>query len=293
MKQQLISGHLSGSTCAQNAQERKSYCCLQTGLWTLLALLWLGMNFLPPHLIDPFPTDEPALPYGKPDARVERFRSDYAKRFRSIDDLYVFVKSNSPIGDQRAMLELTAGILRSRFEHAYGVYSLEENWIAVLAGHYIWRDLSAKVIANDILKGDAAACSQVSIVFMEFCHRLGIPTRKVALNGHYALEARLGKDWLFFDMDLKPDFRSIGGRKSLDQILAAGQQYALYENTIVDTPNIKRIFSKVSYGIAMDAPAPRAELFHTVTKVLSHWGWMLPMALAILCFARTNRIRLL
>lgn len=292
MKQQLISGHLSAPACPEKVVERKSYCWLQIGFWALLSFVWLGMNFLPGNLIDGFPQTESLRPYGKAGARVEQFNPSYAQQFRSIDDLYSFAKANSRAGNQREMLEVASRILRSRFVHAYGVYSLEENWMAVVAGHYIWRDLSAKVIADDILKGEAAACSQASIVFMEFCRKIGVPMRKVALNGHFAMEARVGTKWLYFDIDMKPDFRSIGGRRSLDEILASGQQYTLYENTIADSANIKRIFSQVSYGVAMEAPAPRAELFHIVTKALSHWGWILPLALSVLCFARANRIRL-
>lgn len=292
MKQQLISNHLSSPACTEKVEDRRSYCWLQIGFWALLSFFWLGMNFLPGHLINGFPVEGKLAPYGKASARIEQYNPDYARQFRSIDDLYTYAKANSRPGDQREMLEIAARILRSRFVHAYGVYTLDENWMAVLAGHYIWRDLSAKVIADDILKGEGAACSQVSIVFMEFCRRIGVPTRKVALNGHYAMEARVGTKWLYFDIDLKPDFSVIGGRKSLDEILASGHEYALYENTIADSANIRRIFSQVSYGIAMEAPAPRAELFHTFTKVLSHWGWIVPFALSILCFARANRRRL-
>lgn len=289
MKQQLISGHLSAPISYANSSARKAYVWFPVFSWVLVSFLWMGMNFLPNHLINGFPVGDTLRPYGKANARVEQFNVSAARRFKSINDLYLFAKMNSKPGDQREMLELVARTLRSRFVHAYGVYSLQENWLSVLAGHYVWRDLSAKVIADDILQGDNAACSQVSIVFMAFCQRIGVPTRKVALKGHFAMEAKIGKKWFYYDIDMKPDFNAIGGRKSLDEILAGGQQYKLYANTIADSANIYRIFSSVSYGVAMEGPAPRAELFHKVTKALSHWGWLLPLICGIFCFVRTNR----
>lgn len=288
-----MSGRMSVPVAYVRSTQReiKSYSWLQSLLWISMSFLWLGMNFLPNHLVNGFPMEDTVRPYGKANPHVEGFNPSYARHLRSVDDLYLFAKANTNPGDQRGMIEEASRVLRSRFHHAYGIYSMQENWMSVLAGHFIWKDLSAKVIADDILKGDVAACSQASIVFMAFCHRVGVPTRKVALKGHFATEVLLGKKWLFFDIDLKPDFSAIGGRRSLDEILSAGQQYALYENTIADSANIRRIFSEVSYGVTMEAPAPRAELFHTVTKFLSHWGWLLPLLIAIVCFLRVNKIQ--
>jgi hypothetical protein len=166
---------------------------------------------------------------------------------------------------------------------------MRENWIAVLAGKFIWRDLSAKVIPDDILKDDVASCSQISIVIMAACTKLGITTRKVGLIGHYTLEANVDNKWFFVDADLKPDFNSVGGRKSLDEILTNKDQFPLYANTILDSSEIRTKFSSIQYAEPNIAPAPKAYLFQMITKKLSHWGWLIPLTISIIILKREER----
>lgn len=251
--------------------------------WLLLAIIMLGLNYVPNKLMDPFSAGTYYKGINKKlkKAKTEEFSNEIAAKFSSVDDIVYYLSANGDTTDKFETLERAAFLLRHRFYHAYSIYSFEENWMAVLAGRFIWRDLSAKVIADDILKGNVAACSQVSIVFMNLCNKLGVPVRKVALSGHYTIEAMVQKKWYFFDIDLKPDFKSINGRKSLEEVLKNKEQFALYENTILDTANIKRVFSKVQYGVPNLPPAPRAFIFHYITKFLSHYGWIIPFYLFI------------
>lgn len=253
-------------------------------LWLLLAFVMLVLNYLPNNLIDPFSYRSyyQASTRNNKRAKTEQFNSEIAKKFNCVDDIVFYLKTHGDTGDKYKTLESAAFLLKHRFYHAYSIYTFQENWMAVLAGRFIWRDLSAKVIADDILKGNVAACSQVSIVFMNVCNKLGIPVRKVGLKGHFTLEAMIKKKWYFFDIDLKPDFKTIHGRKSMDEILRNKEQYALYQNTILDTPNIRRVFSQVQYGVPNIPPAPRAYLFHYSTKFLSHYGWLLPFYLFVI-----------
>lgn len=262
-------------------------------LWLLLAACMLGMNFMP-NVIDPF-SDH--VSSGKEKAQMSRqvdeFQLSVAEKFTSVDNLYLHLLTHTrDTSNKYLLLQNAETLLKKRFVHAYSVYSFNENWIAVLAGKLIWRNLSAKVIPDDILKGNAAACSQVSIVFMALCKRFEIPARKVGLNGHYTTEAFVNNKWYFFDLDIKPDFRAVDGHKSLDHILRDKEQYKLYKNTILDSTDIDRVFSVVDYGIPNRNPAPRAALFHEVTKVFSHWGWLVPLYFSVHLFVkRTGRIR--
>lgn len=258
--------------------------------WLLLSLVMLLMNYLPADLIQPFPynvSNRVSSGLKKAEHTVP-FNREIAAKFTSTDRIYFFLLTQRrDTVHKLQLMERAAALLRQRFFHAYSVYTLEENWIAVLAARLFWQDLAAKVIPDDILKGNVAACSQISIVFMDLCNKFSVPVRKVGLKGHYAVEAFCDGRWYFFDMDIKPDFSLIGGRKGLADILAAGEQYRLYENTRLDSANVSRVFSEVSYGKINAHPAPKAAFFHRVTGLMSHWGWLLPLSLfAILWFKK-------
>ncbi|GAA4449517.1 hypothetical protein GCM10023092_03870 [Rurimicrobium arvi] len=231
------------------------------------------MNFLPANTIDPFPYVKSG------DDRFGRvlhtwYRPELNGRFTDMNSLLAYARQQK-CRDTLCHLEAAAWVLRHRFVHAYGVYNVRENWIAVLCGRFIWKDLAAKVLPDDILSGESASCSQVSIIFIALCRSMGVPARKVALRGHFAMEAKLHGQWFFFDIDMKPDFSTIGGRRSLASILAAGAQYRLYAHT-ASRRDVDRIFSSVIYGADGEWLAPRAAVFQTITRLLSHWGWLLP-----------------
>ena len=287
MKKPLKSGSIPvfGALCAP-----KSAFWVPPLLWLLLAAGMLGMNFMP-NVIDPFAD---YVSTGKEKAQkpkqAEQFQLAVAEKFTSVDNLYLYLLTHTrDTANKYLLLQNAENLLKKRFVHAYSVYSLRENWIAVVAGKLIWRNLSAKVIPDDILKGNGAACSQVSIVFMALCKRFGIPARKVGLNGHYTTEAFVNDRWYFFDLDIKPDLKAMDERrKSLEHILREKEQYKLYQNTMLDSSDIDRVFSVVDYGIPNRNPAPRAALFHQVTKVCSHWGWLVPLYISFSSFAKRS-----
>jgi hypothetical protein len=207
---------------------------------------------------------------------VEQVNTSIVRKVQSVEDLVRLTKNQAQLyGDSNSQifqLESLCWIMRHRFQHAYAIYQTNENWLAVWCGKFLWHDLSAIVIPDDILKHKVAACSQVSIVIMAACKRLGFPYRKIALNGHYTLEANVGGKWYYIDADLKPDFLSIGGRKSLGNIIENEYYYKLYHKSGIDSAELRRIFSQVNYGAINAEPAPRARLFHVATKFVSlHW----------------------
>lgn len=256
--------------------------------WFLISLITLSVNFLPNNLIDPFSYGQEQKSSSIISKRNlsdidKEFNSKLAPRFQDVDAVIYYVKKHvSDTGDKLGQFEVLVRLMRQRFVHAYAVYGIQENWIAVLAGRLIWRDLSAKVIPDDILKGEVAACSQVSLVLMEACKRLNIPSRKVGLKGHYAMEAFIKNQWYYSDANLKPDFSAINGRKSLAEILKNKEQFKLYANTKIDSTDVADKFSKVEYGEPNANHAPRAHFFQATTKELSHWGWIIPITISLI-----------
>lgn len=263
--------------------QKKYYLIALT--YSCIALVLIGINFLPKTIIDPFDdwhwaSTQKSGTQNKliiPDGQDVLF-----EKIKTVDDLvYYTLKNAKDTTNKRQLLESLTYLARHRFIHAYSVYNIQENWMAVLAGKFIWKDLAAKVIPDDILEDKAAACSQVSIVIMAACKKLGIPSRKVGLVGHYTAEALIEGKWYFIDADLKPDFKKIHGRKSLEEILRNKELYTLYANTHIDSTEISRKFAHVYYGKTNSLHAPKAYLFHVMTKFLSHWLWLLPLGIAI------------
>lgn len=244
----------------------------------VLSTLLLLPNFLPNNLIDPFSYDYTTNPnkHFLPNTDSE-FDIKIAKRFTSVSSIVYFVKRHTKANDQLSQIELVNRIAQKRFHHAYAVYGMQENWMAVLLGRFVWRDLAAKVIPDDILKEEVASCSQVSLVLMDCYSQLGIPTRKIGLNGHFVMEAKAYGKWYYLDANMKPNFSAIGGRKSLSVIVKNNELVTLYKNTDLGTNSLKDKFSSIRYYKPNIAHAPRAYLFHKITSFLSTFLWLLPL----------------
>lgn len=254
----------------------------------VLSLLFYSVNQLPNNLIDPFSykTDKPIfVPIGDTISfKDTQFDPTFPKRFNTVSSIVYYVNKHlSNANDEQEKIELLAKIIRKRFHHAYAVYGIQENWIAVLAGRFIWRNLAAKVIPDEILLNEVAACSQVSIVMMACCAELGLETRRVELVGHYTLEVKAAQEWYFVDANIKPNFDTIGGRKSLKKILEHNEQYALYANTVFKPSDIKEKFSEIYYGNPNENPAPQAYVFQVITGFLSHWSWLILLIIGLAC----------
>ncbi|MCU7551304.1 hypothetical protein OCK74_19435 [Chitinophagaceae bacterium LB-8] len=239
-------------------------------------LVGLGFLFLLPNFLP-----RPKVLLVNMGHRWERFDPQLALRLQSVDDLLQYTDSaakanrsdSSPLGYANEL----ANVVRNRFYHGYSNYSLRENWIAVIAGSLIWSDLSAIVLPNDILKYPNAACSQQSIVMMECFKRKGIPFRKIGYDHHFALEGLVQGKWYYFDPDLEPEFYDVK-RNSIDSIFAKQEEFTIYKNRL-DSAGIESGLANKTIGEVNTPPAPRASLFHLVTKVLSKTLWLLPLGL--------------
>ncbi len=207
---------------------------------------------------------------------------ELAQRLQSVADVIHFSDSLARIGgvDTNGLRYATvlATTIRNRFYHGYSHYSLQENWLAALAGYLIREDLSAIVIPDDILKYPMAACSQQSIVMMACFKEKGVDYRKVAFKGHYTTEACIKDNWYYFDTNLEPDFSSTG-RESFETLNRNGQLVTIYQDRL-DSAQIATELAFDSYGRVNALPAPRAELFHIATRWASRLLWLIPLFFA-------------
>lgn len=171
-------------------------------------------------------------------------------------------------------------IIRVSFSHGYSYYSMNENWVAAIAGAVIWDDLAAIVQPNDIMKYPNAACSQQSIVLMECLKRKGIPYRAVLFAHHYAVEAYINNGWRFFDNNLEIVLAGNTHSDSYEGYAKKGELTRIYRG-ILGPQSMSYMLGSAHYGAVSAEPAPNAATFHHVTRFLSLTLWLIPFGLAV------------
>lgn len=241
--------------------------------WLLaLSFLLLAPNLFDFHLVD--------LP--KSNFQIEDFDPKLSQRIQNMSNLESFIDSLVERRSKTKQIntELYADIIsysiRMKFFHGYSHYSLRENWLAALAGRFIWYDLSAIVIADDILKYPMAACSQQSIVLMEFFKRKKIPFRKIAFDHHFAVEGRINGRWIYFDVNLEPEFH--GTHRSFEYLKQENRLQELYKDKL-PPDQIPYLLDNPSYGKVNVYPAPKARILHYTLSALSYGLWLFPLFL--------------
>jgi hypothetical protein len=249
-----------------------------------LAAILLGLNFLSFHVIT---DDETSHSW-------EKFNHNLVGSLRSVDDILKYADS---IALRKSIEKGTLGyaieldnIVKDRFTHGYSHYNFKENWIAASAG-FIWRDFSAIVIPDDLLKYSYGSCSQQSIVLMECMKRRNIPYRTVYFPTHFALEGYFNNNWFFFDPDLEPAL-TLGTITNFDSLSRSEQLYKIYKSSN-DSLSIATTLSSFSYGAINAKQAPKSVIFHKFTKALSKTLWILPLILYFIFLRkRKKRMRL-
>jgi hypothetical protein len=183
--------------------------------------------------------------------------------------------------DTGEYVNLARNIIAQRFYHGYASYGMRNNWVAFLAGTFIWNDFFGIVIPDDILKYNGALCSQQTMVFGELLKIKGYEIRKVMLNGHFCNEVFYNNSWHFYDPDMEPVFPKDIQRPSIKDLIANKDLlHKVYKNKL-DEVSINRIFSKHEEGDIDVFPAKKMAFFHYGTKVLSDWLWVLFLCLAV------------
>lgn len=210
---------------------------------------------------------------------TEAFDLTLSSEITTVDRLVQYINQNYT-GERNTaeFLNYISSVVSSRFYHGYSYYSMNDNWMAALAGRLFWKDLSAIVLPDDILKHPNAACSQQGIVLMECVKRFGLDYRKIFFDHHFAAEVKISGKWHFIDVNLevKP------GNKSLKELVKHGTLYSLYQNKI-PANEIHSVLAHPKYGEVNSKNAPKAEFFHQITGWASHY--FLPLLLCLQLFA--------
>ncbi len=255
----------------------KYYCYL---LLTL-SLLLLAPNFLPFHLEQ--------LNDSSQKNDYDDFNSDLASQIKSLEDLDNL--SNSVNGNEQTLeyWNNVAKNLRQKFYHGYSAYTLQENWVAALAGYFFSPKIYFQYIVSpdDIMKYPMAACSQQGIVLQTLFNKKGINYKTVKFNHHYAVAAEIEGDWYFFDTNIEPDFID-GKRPTLNQIEDIQYLKAIYPQ--FDFEEVKRVLGKPEYTENNPSMAPKMMFFHQVTYYLSKTLWFFCFLGFIVCL-KFNKLR--
>lgn len=212
------------------------------------------------------------------DPTLQRFNT-ISKLVAYCDSLYAEqAHTTGGVSFEEQYPDIVSSVIKKRFYHGYSVYGFNNNYVAMMLEQVSVDGLSAIVLPNDILKHPYAACSQQSIVMMEILKQKGFATRKVGfkgkMGGHFAFETYYNGSWHFYDPNMEPDNAvmmaynkpGIGFLANHPSILlAAYKQYP--KEKVMD------LFPTYWYGKANASAAPKAAIFHKVTKFLSYTLW--------------------
>jgi len=191
---------------------------------------------------------------------------------------------------------LASSVISKRFYHGYSRYGFEDNYVATLFSGITNRGYSAIVIPDDIMKYPFAACSQQSIVMMELLKAKGFTTRKILFQsqkagGHFCFEVFYNNSWHFYDPNMEPDNAVLSAYNRPGIAFLASNPEILTKAYKQHPKNeVLDLFTHYSYGSVNQFPAPRAIVFHKVTKILSYTGWIFFLAAFLLVRRRYRRL---
>lgn len=233
-------------------------------LFLSLSVFFLVLNLLPIHLINE-----------RGFVRNEKFESTLdtlntiEKLVKKIDDSASYNHLKSKTLEYN---EIVTTIIKRRFHHGYSHYGFNENWVACMMGRFIWRDLSAIVDPNDLMKYQNAACSQQAIVMMEVLKIKQIPFCKVGWNHHFTLCAWVNNKWCYYDPNMEPIITT-KQRQFDNRYLNIEFLSGIYAGKI-KTKDIALALGVPQMGEINDFPAPHILLFHKITKLISITFWL-------------------
>ncbi|MGZ3850900.1 MAG: hypothetical protein ACXVKI_17340 [Flavisolibacter sp.] len=216
------------------------------------------------HFI-PAPREDHSHNLGHP---WEEFEPSYYSKFQTVQDIIVDADKKFAVKDQNSLsyFNYIAEVIRKRFYHGYSCYSLSDNPFAFLAGKFIWNNLSAIVIPDDIMKHPMAACSQQAIVLMQVFKRRNIDFRKVGFSNHYTVEGKIEGSWKYFDTNLEPNFNN--QRASLNDLIVTHRFDSVYSNIQMNPQEFHKELSNPVLGEINKAPASKAIFFHKACYLL-------------------------
>ncbi|MEY3450369.1 MAG: hypothetical protein RL711_194 [Bacteroidota bacterium] len=249
-------------------------------LFLSLSVFFLVLNLLPLHLINE-----------EGHHHFEKFE-DTLYPINNIGTLMQVIDDSARVNHIKpkslAYNEIITTIIKRRFRHGYSHYGFQDNWVATLAGYFIWRDLSAIVDPDDLMKYPNAACSQQAIVMMEVLKNKGIPFCKVGWNHHFTLCAWVNNGWHYYDPNMEPIINS--NQRAFDnKFLSIPFLAEIYKGRISKN-DIAFALGVPQMGKVNEFPAPNALIFHQITKIVSISLWFF-MLLPVLYWYRPIHIK--
>jgi hypothetical protein len=210
--------------------------------------------------------------------RIELFDPSLS-RINSVQKLinYADSISENKFADTSLQYALIVGnVLRDRFFHGFSTYSFKQNWIAATTQYFLGHDVANPVNADDILLFPYAGCSQQAIVLFEVMKRKGINFRSLGFPHHYATELQFNNSWYYFDPNMEPKMneeeRNVKNWKhSIDSL----KKYYHQSPALLNWGFGNSLM--VSVGEINAKPAPKADLFQTITKYASRFLWLFPL----------------
>jgi hypothetical protein len=188
----------------------------------------------------------------------------------------VYGKNQISKSDTAEYVNQMAVFIKKRFYHGYSHFSFGHNTIGWMLAPILLKNLTATVIAEDIIQFPNGACSQQSIVFFSLLKRKGFLTRKVGLfdstlgAGHFASEVFWNGSWHFYDVNKEPNTNILEsmGRPSLEEILKSpGLIDSVYKNK--RDIHTGTMFKNPEYGRPNQNYAPNATIYQWTTKWIS------------------------
>ncbi len=248
-------------------------------LISIVALFLLILNFIPLVLID-----------DDSHSKIELFDSSLVKInsvYKLVDVVDSIAFSQKCIPHSLEYNEIVTNLIKYRFRHGYSHYALNENWIVSLLGYFVWKDISAIVIPDDILKYPNAACSQQSIVMMEVLKMKGIPFRKVTWDHHFTICAWVDNVWYFYDPNMEPNL-TLNERKFDKRFNSLSFLQSKYQKRLTPT-QVENIFGKPKVGTINHYPAQKIYIFHVITFWISKTLWFFVLAYSIFLYMKLKR----
>jgi hypothetical protein len=246
---------------------------LLKGLLIIFSLALLSLNFIDRDIntclsYNRLENFEPALLRLTSMQKLENYVDSIAAKQKIVPGSYEYVQTS-------------VTVIRKRFYHGFSHFTLSENWIAATSGKYIEEGLACKVRPDEILQHENAACSQQSIVMMALLRKKNIDYRKVGFPHHYALEAKIGNEWYFFDPNLEPvmtkEQRMLASWQHKNDVLKQYYDYKRCKDLDYQFGNAQM----ATVGPENEVPAPNARMFHSTTAVLSKIAWCFPLLLLL------------
>jgi len=206
--------------------------------------------------------------------RSEEF-DPFLSGLSSVDEVMNALDTAYPLATPIEKLDVADELLRRRFFHSYSYFRFDQDWSAA-ALRPIWDNLASPVRPDDILQFRRAACSQQSIVFAEVAKRLGFTYASVGLPNHFMAGVLIQGQWWVYDANKEVKVRRypFAWLKQADPRLAR-----IYTPDYAPVLLAQSRKGQVSLHHVNTNPAPQATLLHKVTKLFSHFGWMLVLGL--------------